>query len=132
MVAPPAPELVQMGVDLLAEGTELAPGIGSDVADPDVVESAYQGTPIAPFLSLATAAVEVEAALPTISCPVLLLISREDHVLTPEGAAHFEEVAAGPFERVWLERSYHVATLDYDRELIEERVAAFVRQVTAP
>jgi hypothetical protein len=24
-----------------------------------------------------------------------------------------------------LERSYHVATLDYDQELIEERVTAF-------
>jgi hypothetical protein len=29
-------------------------------------------------------------------------------------------------ERVFLERSFHVATLDYDAPLVEERVVAFV------
>ena len=38
---------------------------------------------------------------------------------------------AAPVERVTLERSYHVATLDYDRTLIEERVIAFATKVTA-
>jgi hypothetical protein len=31
----------------------------------------------------------------------------------------------GPLERVWLERSFHVATLDWDAPVIEERVVAF-------
>ena len=30
-----------------------------------------------------------------------------------------------------LERSFHVATLDYDLELIEERVSAFADRVAA-
>jgi carboxylesterase len=29
---------------------------------------------------------------------------------------------------VWLERSYHVATLDYDRDIIFERSAEFFRK----
>jgi hypothetical protein len=29
-----------------------------------------------------------------------------------------------------LERSFHVATLDYDRELIEQGTVAFARRVT--
>jgi hypothetical protein len=29
-----------------------------------------------------------------------------------------------------LERSYHVATLDYDLELLEERIAAFAERVS--
>jgi hypothetical protein len=33
---------------------------------------------------------------------------------------------------VTLERSYHVATLDYDKDLIAERTIAFVHKVTAP
>ena len=37
---------------LLADGTELMPGIGSDIADPDAVEIAYEGTPLRPLLSL--------------------------------------------------------------------------------
>ena len=32
---------------------------------------------------------------------------------------------------MWLERSYHVATIDYDADLIAERSADFVRRVTA-
>ena len=39
--------------------------------------------------------------------------------------------SAGPVERVTLERSYHVATLDYDKALIEERIVDFATKVTA-
>ena len=31
----------------------------------------------------------------------------------------------GPVERIFLERSYHVATLDYDQQEIEERAVVF-------
>ena len=37
----------------------------------------------------------------------------------------------GPVERVTLERSYHVATMDYDKDLIIERSVAFARKVTS-
>ena len=37
----------------------------------------------------------------------------------------------GPVERVSLERSYHVATLDFDRPLVCERAVAFAKAVTA-
>jgi carboxylesterase len=37
---------------------------------------------------------------------------------------------SGPVERVWLERSYHVATLDYDQDEIESRALAFARSVS--
>jgi carboxylesterase len=37
---------------------------------------------------------------------------------------------AGPVERVTLERSFHVATLDHDAELVEQRTVDFVRRVT--
>jgi hypothetical protein len=32
---------------------------------------------------------------------------------------------------VTLERSYHVATLDYDKALVEERIVDFATKVTA-
>ena len=31
----------------------------------------------------------------------------------------------GPVERVWLEQSRHVATLDLDRQELEDRIVAF-------
>ena len=46
----PQPEEVLEGLrGLLAAGTEVMPGIGSDIADPDAHESAYPGTPLAPL-----------------------------------------------------------------------------------
>ena len=35
-----------MLAEMLDDGTETMPGIGSDIADPDVVEIAYEGTPL--------------------------------------------------------------------------------------
>ena len=39
--------------------------------------------------------------------------------------------AKGPVEQVVLERSYHVATLDYDKDEIEARTVEFVTGVLA-
>ena len=36
---------------------------------------------------------------------------------------------SGPVERVWLEDSYHVATLDNDAPLIEAQVVGFATAV---
>ena len=39
---------------------------------------------------------------------------------------------SGPVERITLERSFHVATLDYDRNEIEARTVEFVTSVLTP
>ena len=39
--------------------------------------------------------------------------------------------AKGPVEQVVLERSFHVATLDYDKDEIEARTVEFVTGVLA-
>ena len=72
---------------------------------------------------------EVEAKLADIHCPVLVLSSREDHVVESVSGDVIVDGVRGPVERVWLEESYHVATLDNDAPLIESRVVAFVASV---
>jgi carboxylesterase len=42
-------------------------------------------------------------------------------------AAHY----GGPVDRVLLERSYHVATQDFDKQLVFDSTVAFARRVTA-
>jgi carboxylesterase len=42
-----------------------------------------------------------------------------------------EGVGSDDVEQVWLDDSYHVATLDNDAEDIAARTAAFVARVTA-
>jgi carboxylesterase len=130
-VEPMPEELRSALAELLDAGTDVAPGIGSDIAKPDTEELAYDGLPIAPVLSLFDGVAGVSAALGDIRCPVLLLSSREDHVVPPSAGDLLEATAGGPVERVWLERSYHVATLDYDRDEVEERTVGFVTGVLA-
>jgi carboxylesterase len=89
----------------------------------------YDGTPIAPMISMFDGIEEVAAGLGGLRCPVLLLSSRHDHVVPAESGDLLAASAGGPVERVWLERSFHVATLDYDAAEIEARAVEFVNKV---
>lgn len=126
LVMPPDDELRHGIRQLLDAGTETAPSIGSDVADPAAREVSYDGTPLRAALSLFEGAEEVAARMGDIRCPVLLFSSREDHVVTTANGDLVATAVSGLCERVWLERSYHVATLDHDHEEIEARTVSFV------
>jgi len=120
-------------IDSLIEGgEELAPGVGSDIAQEGSVESAYAELPLLAARSLFGAASEVAAGLGSLKCPILLFSSNQDHVVDPVSSDRLVERAGGPVERLVLERSFHVATLDYDREEIEERTVAFVTDLLPP
>jgi carboxylesterase len=121
-------ELVQ---GMLDEGQTVMDGIGSDIADPEVTELAYPQTPLAPLLSMVDAAAEAGELLGNITCPVLVMNSPQDHVVPPPNSDRIAAEVSGPVERVTLERSYHVATLDFDKDLIEEKAVAFARRVTS-
>jgi carboxylesterase len=124
-------ELIPLLEAELANGEVMA-GIGSDIAKPDVVETAYVGTPLRPLRSLLEAVRdEVSPALRHIRCPSLVLTSIEDHVVPPASSDHYAASVSGPVERVALSRSFHVATIDWDASLIEERAVEFAVRVTA-
>jgi carboxylesterase len=128
-IDPPAESYRNVLRDLLEAGTVVAPGVGSDIAKQGVVESAYADTPLAAALSLFEGIDDTAAGLGRITCPVLLLSSRHDHVVPSSSGDVLEAGVAGPIERVWLENSYHVATLDNDADEITARVLAFVAGV---
>jgi carboxylesterase len=123
-------EMVEGLEGLVAGGTDRIPAVGNDVADPAAREKAYDATPLRPLLSLASGASAVRADLAKITCPVLILTSPQDHVVPPANSDLLAEGVAGPVERVTLERSYHVATLDYDKDLINEKAVGFARRLT--
>jgi esterase/lipase len=57
-----------------------------------------------------------------------VLTSREDHVVEPENSARLMAGAGSTDKRqVWLEDSYHVATMDNDFPTIVSESRAFVR-----
>jgi carboxylesterase len=125
-IDPPAESYRDVMRGLLDGGIEVAPGVGSDIAKPGVAELAYPGAPIAAGLSFFEGIDETAAHLDRISCPVLLLSSRNDHVVPSSSGDVLCAGVAGPIERVWLENSYHVATLDNDADEITSRALHFV------
>ncbi len=128
--APPAE--LREGLDqLLAAGVETIDSIGSDIKKEGAVEASYDATPLACAASLFEGVALVEENLASITSPVLVLSSREDHVVTSDNGDAVVERAAGPVERVWLENSYHVATMDNDADLVEAQTVAFLQRVLA-
>jgi carboxylesterase len=130
-IEPPAAGTGDLLRQMLDGGTEYVPGVGNDVADPAVKELAYETIPLASALTLMEAQDDFAARLGEIRCPILLITSRQDHVVNPSNSDYLAERVSGPVERVFLERSYHVATIDYDRDDIAARAVEFGRKVTA-
>jgi carboxylesterase len=116
----------------LEAGMTIVPGIGNDVADPGATpELAYSETPVEPAISLMAASLELTPRLGEIAVPTLLFHSLQDHVVPASAATAVESGLGGPVELVELQRSFHVATLDYERAEIEDRAVAFARAVFA-
>jgi carboxylesterase len=131
IVEPPADSFTEILDGFLATGAATMPAIGSDIAMPGVTELSYPETPIAPLRSVLDAVGELAPRLSDIRCPVLLFNSPQDHVVPPSSSDFLAARVAGPVERVTCERSYHVATLDYDGPEIATRTVDFCRKVTA-
>lgn len=127
----PQPEDVRaMLGELLQDGSEVVAGIGSDIADPEAHEIAYEGTPVRPLISfLDEGLTPMTDRYRDLTMPLLLWTSRQDHVVEPSQSEHLAATYGGPVEHRWLERSYHVATQDFDRDLIFVDSIAFLRQV---
>lgn len=129
---PQTDEVVALLQSMADGGTEIMPGIGGDIADPDAHESAYEGTPVRPLISFVTEGLgPLAREYAGMRQPMLLMNSPQDHVVEPAQAEFLATNYGGPLERITLERSYHVATQDYDKELIFESTVSFADRVTA-
>lgn len=125
-------DVVAMLDELLADGMAVVPGIGSDIAKEGVVEVAYEGTPLAPLLSLnhdgwAT----IEHRYGDLTMPLLLFTSHQDHVVEPKQSVHLAATHGGSVDHRWLERSYHVATQDHDADDIVAAALEFAATAVA-
>ena len=62
-----------------------------------------------------------------IVCPTLVIHSREDHIVPPANAmAVIRTISSDDIRLLWLNNSYHVATLDNDKDLIVERIGGIL------
>ena len=125
---PDSRDFIQAMIDA---GDVIAPGVGADLADPDAHEPAYDGSPLPSLLTMFDAVDDLQGRFGDITCPALVMQAPQDHVVDPSSADHVAGLLGGPVERLSLDRSYHVATLDYDKELVASSAVAFAEKVTA-
>lgn len=121
------------GTGLLARGLHLVKptiaSIAGDIAKPGVTEDAYPVTPVRAVVQLDRIFRQARAVLPALDhsgTDILLLRSPVDNVVGSESAQLLKREVPQTHE-VILRRSKHVATLDYDADLLNRRVVAFLR-----
>lgn len=130
-IEPGEPSIREALEQLVTQGVTRIPGPGNDVADPTQTELAYSEMPPAQLLSMFDALDALQDDLPRVLCPCLVITSEQDHVVQPSSSDHFAEHVGGPVERMRLVRSFHVATLDYERVDIEARAVEFANRATS-
>ena len=113
-------------------GKKFAPAIGSDISDPAVKETSYDANPLEPAISLfADGLKPLSKTYGSIKVPLLLFTATNDHVVSPKESDFLVSKYAGSVERVVLERSFHVATQDVEKEIVNAKSLEFAKRVTA-
>lgn len=124
------PELIQTYDSFKDTDTRFVEGIGSDIKKEGMEEMAYAKTPVKSMKELITLSMIVRGNLEKITAPALIFSSTEDHVVPPENSQEiYDSISSEDRELVKLENSYHVATLDNDKELLAEKCVAFVKRL---
>ncbi|MEU0137460.1 alpha/beta fold hydrolase [Streptomyces sp. NPDC006296] len=102
-------------------------GLTSDIAREGVEEVGYDRVPLHAAHSLRAFFRLVDADLPQVTQPVVLLHSPQDHVVPPADSARIlSRISSRDVEEILLEQSYHVATLDHDAERIFDESHRFI------
>ncbi len=105
------------------------PAVASDIKDPEEKEIAYLRTPTNAVHQMLCLMKIVRKNLSQTKQPVLIFKSKEDHVIPRVSAIYtLKKIGSSQKELIWLENSYHVAPLDFDKELIAKKSIEFILQ----
>lgn len=104
-------------------------GIASDIAKTDVVEPAYPKFSVRSLGSMTDLWREARAGLRGVEAPVLLMRSPQDHVVD-DLSAELIRRDVRDVRVASLDRSYHVATLDHDADLIVAESRRFIASLS--
>jgi carboxylesterase len=107
------------------------PPVGNDIKKPGVTEPAYDRVPVKAAYQLSKLWAVTNADLPKLTQPLLVLTSRDDHVVETQNSERLMAMAGSADKRqVWLEDSFHVATMDNDLPRIIEESLGFIQAHT--
>jgi carboxylesterase len=101
--------------------------VANDINCPGIDEKAYDRLPSRAARQLALMLTEVRSDIGAIRCPVLMFSSLADHVVPPANQREiYESIGSAEKQLIPLHHSYHVATMDYDKEEIFAESLRFV------
>lgn len=127
---PVPPQALEMLEAMLADGTKTVPPLRPDVSTHTRV-IAYPTVPVSTLISMFNALDDMKNHWDTVKCPVLCVTSARDHRVSPANADYLVRNVAGPVETLTLEKSFHLATLDVEHEVLSKAVVEFAKRVTS-
>ena len=115
----------------LSRFQKMRPSVGNDIKRPGITEHGYDVLPMRGIYQLLIMLKITRKNLSKITVPVLLFHSTEDHTL-PVSNTDIVMAGLGSVNktRIELVNSYHVATLDYDQELIFQKSLTFIEELS--
>lgn len=121
-----SPEFAALAFDSNAPAT--IPGLGSDIKDPNTKEIVYKDVPVPAIRQIYGLMNVTRDLLPRVKCPALMIVSEEDHIVPPSNTDFIlNNIGVSTPQILVLKNSYHVATIDNDKELINQSVLEFLR-----
>lgn len=103
-----------------------------DIRDPQAkaTHAGYHQTPLRCGIELLILLQMTRRQLPLVNVPALVVQARTDRTVPPENAEVIYRALPCPEKKiVWLERSGHVATVDYDKSIVFDKVAKFIGEI---
>lgn len=111
----------------LSRFQKLRKSVGDDIKKPGVTEYGYDALPTRGVVQLLHMLKATRARLGEITAPLQLFHSVDDHTLPVSNTEIiFSKIGSSDKQRIELTNSYHVATLDYDAEIIFENSRLFI------
>lgn len=104
---------------------------GVDIKDPVAKENFwnYDRMPLSCIFSITDLQKLLRESLPKVQTPLLLLHSRHDSTAPYESMNLVASQASSTItETVTLENSYHVITLDYDKQTVSDKICSFFKR----
>jgi carboxylesterase len=105
---------------------------GPDVKDPEAKQKEihYQKMPTRSIREIQKLLKLVKKRLPFIQAPVLFVHAAEDHIIDVKSMEWcFEHVGSEVKRKIILTNSYHVATIDYDRQKVYHQTDSFIKKI---
>lgn len=105
--------------------------IRRNIKDPSALKNhqSYSSVPPGTLLQFLALLRETRSHLEQVTAPVLLLQARDDMIISPQNAPYILEHLVNTKKKrlVWLDNSGHMATLDYDKDIVFKETYDFIK-----